>query len=159
MGIVIKSGILQTLKFHLYILSCHFWLNLWCIGDVIIKIGWNRNWYDRKCKKICFNLIWNLIKGSLLGWVPCLEGSHWIMPFKCQHDHTTNTIDSLWLSDAIFFYAIWRHRSGSTLAQVMACCLMASSHYLNQCWLIISKVLWYSSSEGNFIRDTSATIH
>ena len=29
--------------------------------------------------------------------------------------------------------ATWRHRSGSTLAQVMACCLMAPSHYLNQC--------------------------
>ena len=31
---------------------------------------------------------------------------------------------------------IWRHRSGSTLSQVMACCLTAPSHYLNQCWLI-----------------------
>ena len=29
-------------------------------------------------------------------------------------------------------------RPGSTLAQVMACCLMAPSHYLNRCWLIIS---------------------
>ena len=36
--------------------------------------------------------------------------------------------------------AIWQHRSGSTLAQVMDCCLTAPSHYLNQCWLIISKV-------------------
>ena len=27
-----------------------------------------------------------------------------------------------------------------TLAQVMACCLTAPSHYLNQCWLIISKL-------------------
>ena len=26
----------------------------------------------------------------------------------------------------------------------MACCLMAPSHYLNQCWLIINGVLWYS---------------
>ena len=26
--------------------------------------------------------------------------------------------------------AIWRHRSGSTLAQVMACCLTAPSHYM-----------------------------
>ena len=34
-------------------------------------------------------------------------------------------------------------RSGSTLAQVMACCLTATSHYLNQCWLI-SEALWYS---------------
>ena len=38
---------------------------------------------------------------------------------------------SLWPSDAI-----WRQRSGSTLAQVMSCCLTAPSHYLNQCWLI-----------------------
>ena len=33
----------------------------------------------------------------------------------------------------------------STLAQVMACCLTAPSHYLNQYWLIISEVLWHSS--------------
>ena len=38
----------------------------------------------------------------------------------------------MWRNDAI-----WRHRSGSTVAQVMACCLTAPSHYLNQCWLII----------------------
>ena len=43
-------------------------------------------------------------------------------------------VNSLWPSDAI-----WRQSSGSTLAQVMACCLMAPSHYLNRHWLIISK--------------------
>ena len=53
-------------------------------------------------------------------------------------------ICSLWPSDAI-----WWHRSRSTLAQVMGCCLTAPSHYLNQCWLIISKYLWYSP--GNII--------
>ena len=35
---------------------------------------------------------------------------------------------------------IWWQSGGSTLAQVMACCLMTSSHYLKQCWLIISEV-------------------
>ena len=35
-------------------------------------------------------------------------------------------INSLWPSDAI-----WQHWTWSTLAQVMACCLMAPSHYLN----------------------------
>ena len=45
---------------------------------------------------------------------------------------------------------IWRHRSILTLAQIMACCLTAPSHYLNQCWLITSGVKW-CSSEGNFI--------
>ena len=31
--------------------------------------------------------------------------------------------------------AIWLHRSRSTLAQVMACCLTASNTRLGQCWL------------------------
>ena len=48
--------------------------------------------------------------------------------------------NSLWPGDAI-----WRHGTRSTLAQVMACCLMAPSHYLNQCWLITSKVQRHSS--------------
>ena len=39
-------------------------------------------------------------------------------------------VDSLWPSDTI-----WRRRSRSALVQVMACCLTAPSHYLNQCWL------------------------
>ena len=48
-------------------------------------------------------------------------------------------VNSLWPSDAR-----WWQRSGSTLAQVMAWCLTAPSHYLNQCWLIISEVQWHS---------------
>ena len=48
-------------------------------------------------------------------------------------------VNSLWPSDTI-----WRQRSGSTLAQVMTCCLTAPSHYLNQCWLIISEVQWHA---------------
>ena len=59
-------------------------------------------------------------------------------------------VNSLWPSDAI-----WRQRPGSTLAQVMACCLTAPSHYLNQCWLIISEVQWHSYW-GNFTRDASS---
>ena len=42
----------------------------------------------------------------------------------------TGTINSLWPNDAI-----WWQRSGSTLAQAMACCPMAPSHYLNHSWL------------------------
>ena len=61
-------------------------------------------------------------------------------------------VKSLWPCDAI-----WRHRSGSTLAQVMACCLTAPSHYLNQCWPLISEVLW-CSPESNFTMSAQATI-
>ena len=41
-------------------------------------------------------------------------------------------LNSLWSSDTI-----WWHRSGSSLAQVMVCCLRAPSHCLNQGCLII----------------------
>ena len=44
---------------------------------------------------------------------------------------------------------LWCHKAGSTSAQVMACCLTAPSHCLNQCWQIISEVLW-NSPQGNF---------
>ena len=54
---------------------------------------------------------------------------------------------SLWPNDAI-----WKPRSGLILAQLIACCLKASSHYLNQCWLIIKGVLWHSS-ESNIPRN------
>ena len=57
---------------------------------------------------------------------------------------------SLWPSDAI-----WQQGSRSKLVQVMACCLMAPSHYLNQHWLIITKVQW-CSSEGNFAWDITS---
>ena len=74
-----------------------------------------------------------------------IQGQIW-----CWLDDVFN---SLWPSDTI-----WQHISRSTLDQVMACCLTAPSHYLNQCWLIISKVQWHPS-ECNFTRDTSAISH
>ena len=73
---------------------------------------------------------WDTGTGTVPGqqpWRICVNGLH-------------ETINSLWPSDVI-----WQQKSGSTLAQVMASCLTAPSHYLNQCWLIISKVLWYLS--------------
>ena len=56
---------------------------------------------------------------------------------------TFSLVNSLRPSDAI-----WRQWSWTTLAQVMACCLTAPSHYLNQCWLIIRGVLWHTSESS-----------
>ena len=61
-------------------------------------------------------------------------------------------VKSLWPRDAI-----GSHRSGSTLVQVMAWCLTAPSHYLVQCWFLLSEVLWHSP-EINFLVSTQATI-
>ena len=65
---------------------------------------------------------------------------------------TQHIINSSWPSDAI-----WQYESGSTLAQVMACCLMAPSHCLNQCQFLISEALWHST-ESNVTVNAQATI-
>ena len=103
------------------------------------------------------NIMWSFITRYKASQWPILIQNKGLLELakKKKHpkSHPREWVNSLGPSDAI-----WRHRSGSTLAQVMACCLTAPSHYLTQCWLIISKAQWHSS-EGNFIRDASATIH
>ena len=52
-----------------------------------------------------------------------------------------------------------KNRTGSTLAQIMACCLMATSHYLNKYRLLVGTILWHSS-EGIIIwRSEDTTIN
>ena len=51
-------------------------------------------------------------------------------------------VNSLWSNDAI-----WQHRSGSTMVQVMVCFLTAPSHYMNRCLVLISEVLWHPSEK------------
>ena len=72
---------------------------------------------------------------------------NWFENFFCKLTailSSSHCVNSLWPSDTI-----WHQRSWSTLDQVMACCLTAPSHYLNQCWLLISVFLWHSP-ESNF---------
>ena len=82
-------------------------------------------------------IIWPLM--GLLDWYPlnlpnhCNSFGDLYMEISFAGSRSFN---SLWPSEAT-----WRQISGSTLAQVMACCLMAPSHYLSQCWLIISNIL------------------
>ena len=76
----------------------------------------------------------------LLGCM-CLQ-DQWFWIFYPRHQSCT-ALNSLRPSDAI-----WRQWSWTTLAQVMACCLTAPSHYLNQCWLIIRGVLWHTSESS-----------
>ena len=65
--------------------------------------------------------------GRLEGRVIATWGLGW---YPVNNYRRGERINSMWPNDAI-----WLCRSGSTLAQVMACCLMAPSHYLNQVWL------------------------
>ena len=55
--------------------------------------------------------------------------------------------------------ASWWQRSGSTLDHIMTCCLTALSHYLNQCWLLIGEVLWYSSESNVTANDLAIFLY
>ena len=69
---------------------------------------------------------------------------HTIRQSHSSSQRELDLVHSLWPSDAI-----WRHITGSTLIQVMACCLAASSLYTNQWWIFVIESLWYTL-ESNF---------
>ena len=88
---------------------------------------------------------WTLITNFKIHWFQL-----WLILQKNPHSADAallSCINSLWSNDDI-----WWYKSRSILAQVMACCMTAPSHFLNQCWLIISGDLWYLH-EGNFSRN------
>ena len=62
----------------------------------------------------------------------CDYNKSWGRRLPCM---SSNHCSLVMLSDNIIY--------GSTLVQVMACCLMAPSHYLNQCSLISDEVQWH----------------
>ena len=67
-------------------------------------------------------------------------------------NNTVQLHNTLWPSDAIS----WQ-KSGSTLSHVMACCLMAQSHYLNHYWFPIIEVVWHSPEcSSNFTLSAQA---
>ena len=49
------------------------------------------------------------------------------------------SLNPMWPSDTK-----WRHWSESSLADVMACCLTAPSHYPKPFWPLINEVIWHS---------------
>ena len=57
--------------------------------------------------------------------------------------HWPQWVNLLFASDSL-----WHHKTCLTLVQVMACCLTAPNHNLNQCWLTLQEVLWHSL-QGN----------
>ena len=68
-------------------------------------------------------------------------------------------VDMLNFSGLVSNDAIWWHRSASTLTQVMDCCPIAPSHYPNQCWLIISRVLRPSSQSNSTVSAQLILLH
>ena len=69
-------------------------------------------------------------------------------PRNNKQSHKGLRCDRCGLVTSYEYHKIW-----STLFRVMASCVMAPGHYLNQCSLIISEILWHSP-DGNFTRNS-----
>ena len=65
--------------------------------------------------------------------IACLISLAWSLLYKSYFTHC----------GLVTPYGNTEQRSESTLSQVMACCLTTPSHYLNQCWLIVSEIQWH----------------
>ena len=124
--------------------------------NICFNIEYNNALYVVSCKRLqlrmkmfaftSMNRKFSFYKYEIKSQLFVTDSMIFLFRFSNKFSHRV-FINTVWPSDVI-----WRHRSESTLAQVMACCLTAPSHYLNQCWLIISKIQLHSS-DGNF-RDT-----
>ena len=111
------------------ILRCPCGCKWWCFGGQLRKHHWHCSLQCQVCV-LCTFEPWHNVSGQY--W--CERG---VAPLVLL-------VNSLWLSDTI-----WHQISWSALVQVMACCLIAPSHYRDHCWLIISEILWHSP-QGNF---------
>ena len=101
------------------------------LGDTIDQIAWNKAGIFKVSSRLVILVYCNI-------WHDfceiCLLNNDSQYVFQDQ----MISFNSFWPIDTT-----WHHRTWSTLVQVMACCLMAPSHYPNQCWFIISEILWY----------------
>ena len=119
---------------------------IYCISDILklVKCAWATKgaYTDHMITAACISWVsWQ--KGPICHAEAWLVGPFWQdtinIWYVITYPYHNLCLNSLWPNDTI-----WGHISASTSPQVVACCLMAPSHYLNQCWLIISGVLWPS---------------
>ena len=101
-----------------------------CSGNIIARLLAN-GWTIFTCKLHCY-------------WLKGL----WVMTASIHNTiRNTNSLKAIRAASSLTHCGLvtpYGDRSGSSLAQVMACCLTAPSHYLNQWWLIINEVQWHS---------------
>ena len=99
----------------------------------------NQCWFIMKCS-VAFT--WEFPQEIVMNLIPNMCSEIKLLKLPTHHrsgikiiatSSRSQCVHSSWPGDAI-----WWHRFGSTLGQVMACCLTAPIHYQNQCWLMIS---------------------
>ena len=95
----------------------------------------------------------------LLHWISLISNRH------CLSNYVIETVDKI---SPLLWHFVWLHSLclsnviklrlfRSALTKVVACCLMAPSDPLKQCWLTISDVLWHPP-DGNSLEMLKTSI-
>ena len=111
-----------------------------------------------KIKHVCviswdfYTAYWQkLLPGIWNPWWKLNTNLNWKKNALPEVDKYSLKFNLFWTSDDV----IWCYQDQSSLAQVMTCCLMAPSHYVNQCWLISNETM----SKWNFYDNTNNLTH
>ena len=146
----------------------NFWLKFWNLLP-----GWKWLFNNAICPDFC--LLWYQLTAGEVHPV-----TTWWLQMPCRHQgicsphinlNSAFVMSIVWrllkLCASYYSYgdinssppsaAYMRRWTGSALAQVMACRLMAPSHYLNQCWHIVNWTL-RSKLQWNFNRNSNIFI-
>ena len=94
------------------------------------SLGWECYFIPQVSRGMFWGSLSSAIKEIILYRTDVIKLSPTFILFlvaRAKQMKSSQLINSLWLCGAI-----WRHRSGSTLAQVITCCLTAPVSYLNQ---------------------------
>ena len=146
---------------------CGFFFIIWTNAGILLIGPLERNFSEILIEINAFSLKKIHLKGCLrnaaiLSWPQCVNDlSFWSLYCRAsflEHIFMSNICTNVFLT---LTHCDLVTPCGDTdlgqcwLVEVMDCSLMAPSHYFNWCWLLISKVQWYSS-EGNFTTDPLA---
>ena len=121
--------LIQLARRHFYVKSAH-WLSMWWFMVTECDDGYRRDYLQ------------NILATFRLGCKPLLQTTN--TRIATIFDRPFLTILNLTPVDSL-----WCHRSESTLVRVMACCLTAPSHYLNQ-YSLTDVARWHSTLRGQF---------
>ena len=136
---LIGSTLVQIIKNSApshYLNQCWRIVN-WTLGD---KRQWNLNQNTK------FFIHENAFENIVCEMVAILSRGRWVngdLYMIVAADWTDGVCGCIYRNWNSIVKLYVKKRSGSILVQVITCWPMTPNHYLDQCWLIMTEVMWY----------------
>ena len=147
----VKGGYLADSSTDLYVIrAVQGDFTMFGYYNPVTAIGYVEHWGVKEVThmELLLFLIWMFPVCTKIGNFYYRQVCCILFGLPLRHSAVHSQQETLYINSLRPSDATWRQWSWTTLAQVMACCLTAPSHYLNQCWLITRGVLWHTSESS-----------